>query len=79
VVLTSAGLDIRRREGSIGHTRQHNYYLTAAGRSVACGIVTDVPELAYDVDRVRLLVRLTAGTSPLVSRQIDAYPSTQRG
>lgn len=63
-VLSTAGLVLRRREGSIDRTRQHNYYLTAKGRSVAREIVTDVPELGYYVDRVGLLVRLTAGIGP---------------
>ncbi len=60
-VLSSVGLVLRRREGTPGHTRQHNYYLTAAGRSVARDMVADVPELSYYVDRVALLVRLTSG------------------
>lgn len=60
-VLSSVGLVLRRREGRPGHTRQHNYYLTAAGRSVAREMVADVPELSYYVDRVALLVRLTSG------------------
>jgi hypothetical protein len=60
-ILSSVGLVLRRREGRPGHTRQHNYYLTAAGRSVAREVVADVPELSYYVDRVALLVRLTSG------------------
>lgn len=60
-VLSSVGLVLRRREGTPGHTRQHNYYLTAVGRSVARDMVADVPELSYYVNRVALLVRLTSG------------------
>lgn len=60
-VLAGPGLVFRRREGTIDRTRQHNYYLTARGRTVAREIVAEVPELAYYVDRVALLMRLTAG------------------
>ncbi len=60
-VLSSAGLAVRRREGHAGRTRQHNYYVTGRGRDVARGIVGDAPALVYYVDRVRLLVALTAG------------------
>jgi hypothetical protein len=60
-VLASPGLVIPRREGHVGHTRQYNYFLTAAGRVVARDMVRDVPELSYYVDRVALLVRLIAG------------------
>jgi hypothetical protein len=60
-VLASAGLVFRRREGEPGHTRVHNYYLTAKGRSVARDMVAEVPELHYYVDRVGLLLRITSG------------------
>ena len=63
-VLASAGLVFRRREGTPGHTRQHNYYLTATGRSVARDMIAEVPELTYYVDRVKLLVELTGGIGP---------------
>jgi len=63
-VLAAAGLVFRRREGTPGHTRQHNYYLTDQGQSVARDMITDVPELKYYVDRVRLLVELTGGIGP---------------
>lgn len=63
-VLAAAGLVFRRREGTPGHTRQHNYYLTEKGRSVARDMITDVPDLKYYVDRVRLLVELTGGIGP---------------
>jgi DNA-binding PadR family transcriptional regulator len=60
-VLSGAGLVFRRREGVPGHTRQHNYYLTAHGRDVARELVSDFPEFAYYVDRVALITRLTHG------------------
>lgn len=60
-VLSGAGLVFRRREGTPGRTRQHNYYLTALGRGVARDIVTQEPALQYYVDRVALLVDVTAG------------------
>jgi hypothetical protein len=63
-VLAAAGLVIRRREGTVGHTKQHNYYLTQAGRAAAEGIVADVPELRWYVDRVALLLRLVEGIGP---------------
>lgn len=70
-VLASVGLVVRRREGTPGRTRQHNYYLTGAGRSVARGMVADVPELTYYVDRVRLLVDLTAGIGPTALKDMQ--------
>lgn len=63
-VLASAGLVFRRREGTLGHTRQHNYYLTDKGRSVARDMIAEVPELKYYVDRVELIVGLTGGIGP---------------
>jgi hypothetical protein len=60
-VLAGPGLVFRRREGTVGHTRQHNYYLTARGRVVAREMVAKVPELKYYVDRVAFLIRLTSG------------------
>lgn len=60
-VLAGAGLVFRRREGTPGRTRQHNYYLTALGRQVARDIVSQEPALQYYVDRVALLVDVTAG------------------
>lgn len=60
-VLASSRLVVRRREGSSGHIRQHNYFLTSAGRSVAREMVTEVPELRYYVDRVALVVRTVEG------------------
>ncbi|WP_232550195.1 hypothetical protein [Propioniciclava soli] len=60
-VLAGAGLVFRRREGTPGRTRQHNYYLTGLGRQVARDIVAQEPVLQYYVDRVALLVEVTAG------------------
>lgn len=60
-VLASAGLVFRRREGTPGRTRQHNYYLTERGRQVSREMVADVPALRYYVDRVELLLHATAG------------------
>lgn len=60
-VLAGAGLVFRRREGTVGRTRQHNYYLTALGRQVARDVVAQEPALQYYVDRVALLVEVTAG------------------
>lgn len=60
-VLAGAGLVFRRREGTPGRTRQHNYYLTALGRRVARDIVTEESALQYYVDRVALLVEVTSG------------------
>ena len=60
-VLAGAGLVFRRREGTPGRTRQHNYYLTALGRQVARDIVAQEPALQYYVDRVAFLVDVTSG------------------
>lgn len=60
-VLAGAGLVFRRREGTPGRTRQHNYYVTALGRQVARDIVAEEPALKYYVDRVALLVDVTSG------------------
>lgn len=70
-VLAAAGLVVRRREGTLEHTTQHNYYLTDAGRSVARGIVTEVPELRWYVDRVALLLRVTEGIGPSALRDMQ--------
>jgi len=60
-VLAGAGLVFRRREGKPGRTKQHNYYLTALGRQVARDIVAQESALQYYVERVALLVDVTAG------------------
>jgi hypothetical protein len=70
-VLAAAALVFRRREGTPGHTRQHNYYLTDKGRSVARDMIADVPELKYYVDRVKLLVELTGGLGPTALKDMQ--------
>jgi len=70
-VLASTGLVLRRREGRVGHTRQHNYFLTAAGRAVAREMVTDVRELGYYVDRVALLIRVVGGVGGTVLKDMQ--------
>lgn len=70
-VLAAAGLVVRRREGTVEHTRQHNYYLTQRGRSVAGGMVVDVPELRWYVDRVTLLLRLVSGIGPTALKDMQ--------
>jgi hypothetical protein len=79
-VLSSAGLVVRRRDGTVGHTRQHNYYVTSRGRHVARDIVGEVPALRYYVDRVKLLVALTAGLTGTelkdMQYQQDEYANT---
>lgn len=79
-VLSSAGLVLRRRDGTPGHTRQHNYYVTSRGRHVARDIVSDVPVLRYYVNRVQLLVALTAGLAGTelkdMQYQQDEYAQT---
>jgi DNA-binding PadR family transcriptional regulator len=62
-VLAAAGLVHRRREGSTGRTRQHNYYITGHGRQVVRELIAEVPELGYYVARVALLTRQTKGLS----------------
>lgn len=70
-VLTSAGLVIMRREGQPGRIRQHNYYVTEKGRTVAREMVADVPDLGYYVDRVALLLRLIEGLGPSVLKDMQ--------
>jgi DNA-binding MarR family transcriptional regulator len=74
-VLAGAGLVYRRREGNAGHTRQHNYYLTERGRRVARELIGEVPELDYYVQRVGLIVRVTAG---LTGSQLKAIQYEQQ-
>lgn len=70
-VLRSAGLLVRRRRGTIGHVRQHDYYLLALGRQVAREIVSTAPEFGYYVSRVELVLELAGerGGSELKKRQ----------
>ncbi|MEV6842467.1 hypothetical protein [Actinoplanes sp. NPDC051411] len=60
-VLRSAGLVIRRKRGSAGRVRQHDYYLTRAGRDTADRITTDFPVFRYFVERTRLAAGLAEG------------------
>jgi hypothetical protein len=60
-VLRSAGLVVRRRLGSAGRVRQHNYYLTRLGRDTADRILAEAPVFAYFVERTRLVARLAEG------------------
>ncbi len=60
-VLRTPGLIIRRRHGAPGHTAQHDYYLTAAGRDAARQIMESVPEMTYYVERTRLVADLAGG------------------
>lgn len=61
--LASTSLVVHRRSGRVGHTRQHDYFLTTTGRSVAREILEDVPVLPYYVDRVALVLRVAGGLS----------------
>ncbi|CAM3962206.1 hypothetical protein KIPE111705_33590 [Kibdelosporangium persicum] len=74
-VLAGAGLVYRRREGSAGHTKQHNYYLTERGRQVARELIGEVSELDYYVQRVGLIVRVTEG---LTGSQLKAIQYEQQ-
>lgn len=70
-VLRTPGLVIRRKRGVPGHTTQHDYYLTESGRDTARKIVEDVPELAYYVERARLVADLAAGRRGSALRDIQ--------
>ncbi|WP_090957217.1 hypothetical protein [Arthrobacter sp. ov118] len=70
-VLRTPGLVVRRRQGKAAHTSQHDYYLTAAGRSAARAIVETVPDLAYYVERARLVVDLAGGRRGSALRDIQ--------
>ncbi|RBP64262.1 hypothetical protein DFO66_107139 [Brevibacterium sanguinis] len=70
-VLSTPGLIILRRQGIPGHTTQHDYYLTNAGRDAAQQIVTSVPELAYYVERSKLVADLAGGRRGSALRDIQ--------
>lgn len=70
-VLRAPGLVIRRRRGVLGHTTQHDYYLTEHGRDTARRIVQDVPELSYYAERSRLVADLAAGRRGSALRDIQ--------
>lgn len=70
-VLSTPGLIIRRRQGIPGHTAQHDYYLTNAGRDAAQQIVSSVPELTYYVERSKLVADLADGRRGSALRDIQ--------
>lgn len=70
-VLRTPGLVVRRRRGVPGHTTQHDYYLTESGREAARRILEDVPELAYYVERSKLVADLAAGRRGSALRDIQ--------
>ena len=70
-VLRTPGLVIRRKKGVPGRTTQHDYYLTESGRDTAQKIVEAVPELAYYVERSRLVADLAAGRRGSALRDIQ--------
>ncbi|MGP5364887.1 hypothetical protein [Brachybacterium tyrofermentans] len=70
-VLRTPGLVIRRKQGSAGHTTQHDYYLTASGRTAAQTIVDTAPDLSYYVERSVLVADLAAGRRGSALRDIQ--------
>lgn len=70
-VLRTPGLVIRRRQGNVGRTAQHDYYLTASGRAVAQKIVDSAPDLSYYVERSALVADLAAGRRGSALRDIQ--------
>lgn len=70
-VLRTPGLVIRRKQGSVGHIKQHDYYLTAAGRTAAQAIVDKAPDLTYYVERSALVADLAAGRQGSALRDIQ--------
>lgn len=70
-VLRTPGLVIRRKQGSAGKVRQHDYYLTASGRTVARAVVDTAPALSYYVERSALVADLAAGRRGSALRDIQ--------
>ena len=70
-VLRTPGLVVRRKRGVPGHTTQHDYYLTTAGRDAAQTIVDSVPALNYYVERAKLVTDLAAGRRGSALRDIQ--------
>lgn len=60
-VLASTGLVYRRRVGDNGRTREHDYYLTNRGHSIAEEIVSEVEELRFYPQRINLILELFGG------------------
>jgi hypothetical protein len=70
-VLRTPGLVIRRKRGIPGYTTQHDYYLTESGRETARKVVEAAPELAYYVERSKLVADLAAGRRGSALRDIQ--------
>jgi hypothetical protein len=79
-VLRCAGLVVKRRRGTPGHTVQHDYYLTAHGKDTVDQILAAEPVFSYYLDRVWLVAALTEGIggTQLKARQYlhDEYRDT---
>ncbi|MEU7907340.1 hypothetical protein [Actinoplanes sp. NPDC049118] len=60
-VLRSVHLVVRRKRGTAGRVRRHDYYLTRYGRDTADRIVRDIPVFAYFAERTRLVARFADG------------------
>ncbi|MEV5472796.1 hypothetical protein AB0L66_10615 [Streptomyces sp. NPDC052207] len=82
-VLRSAGLVVRRRRGTVNRVRQHDYFLSQAGRTVAQEVIRQAPAFNYYVERVQLVVALADGLggSQLKQRQYlqREYAEAARG
>ncbi|MFC7246932.1 hypothetical protein ACFQO7_31020 [Catellatospora aurea] len=82
-VLRSAGLVVRRKQGTTSRVTQHNFYLTQKGKDVAERVVAAEPVFAYYADRVKLVAALTEGHggTQLKQRQYlnDEYRNTPIG
>lgn len=70
-VLRTPGLVVRRKQGTAGHIKQHDYYLTSAGRTAVQSIVDTAPELMYYVERAALVADLAAGKRGSALRDIQ--------
>ncbi len=70
-VLRTPGLVIRRKQGTPGHTAQHDYYLTSSGEVAAEKIIATVPALQYYAERSKLVADLAAGRRGSALRDIQ--------
>lgn len=70
-VLRTPGLVIRRKQGTPGHTAQHDYYLTSSGKTAAKKIIETVPALRYYAERSKLVADLAAGRRGSALRDIQ--------